>query len=157
MWYRAKIIKIVSVSKYIWTMSCQPPQSYTKEAFSSPPFLLSFWARCKSKTEREGDTKSGLCEMGLVTVFRQQGSKDGGMWGAERCACVCGGECLSSGQLRRKLSGRGHMTAVVMTSKRHPMYNAQPCSSPDSQRLRLSSTLNLHFHSPNMTLIYCAL
>lgn len=127
-------------------MSCHP-QSYTKEEFSSPPFFLSFLACCKRKTEREGDTKSGLCKMGLVTVFRQQGSKYRVMWGAELCACVCGGECLSSGQLRRKLSGPGHVTAVVMTSKRHPMYNAQPCSSADIQRLRLSSTMNLHFIS----------
>lgn len=68
-------------------MSCHP-QSYTKEEFSSPPFFLSFLACCKRKTEREGDTKSGLCKMGLVTVFRQQGSKYRVMWGAELCACV---------------------------------------------------------------------
>lgn len=60
----------------------------TPKAFSSPPFFISFRACCKRKTEREGDTKSGLCKMGLVTVFRQQGSKDTVMWGAEICACV---------------------------------------------------------------------
>ncbi len=69
-------------------MLCQPPQSYTKEAFSSPPFCFFSELVVRGKTEREGDTKSGLCGMGLVTVFKQQGSKDGGMWGAERCACV---------------------------------------------------------------------
>ncbi len=131
------------------------PKLHKRSIFFSS-FLLFFWARCKRKNWERGGYKewivwNGSCDS--IQAARLQGWRDVGS--RALCMCVCGGEHLSSDQLRRKLSGRGHMTAVVMTSKRHPVYKAQPCSSPGSQRLRLSSTLNLHFislcfHSPNI-------
>jgi len=99
--------------------------------------FLSFRACCKRKTEKGGYKEcivlNGSCDS--IQAARLQGYSDVGS--RALCVWVCGGKRLSSGQLRRKLSGPGHMTVVVMTSKRHLMYNAQPCSSAGSQRLRL--------------------
>lgn len=64
------------------------PKATQKKHFLLLPFCFLSELVVKKWREREGDTKSGLCEMGLVTVFRQHGSKDGGMWGAELSLCV---------------------------------------------------------------------
>ncbi|TRY88347.1 hypothetical protein DNTS_025304 [Danionella cerebrum] len=45
------------------------------------------------------------------------------------------------------------MTVVVMTSKRHPIYNARPGSSADSQRLRLNGVAVTHLHTGLLTTI----